>query len=477
MRATIEWSHGLLTTEAQVMLRRLSVLRGRFELGTVAAVCSHEPIGEVDVLSLVEELVETSFVVRENDRTGGLSMLETIREFARQQLDESGEADVIRSRHAAHFAERAGTRPRFGSSDELQHLRRLSAAGNDIRAALDWSLRHGRTDLATQLAAGLALRWYTEAGADEALRWLVEGDQGVASVERAEALCGLGLSLPWMGRGDEALLAADELTRIADRIGLPELQADALWVRASIATAAGDIAESTRCFDRGASILRIADHPQLSVFLFDLGTRKLWLGNREQAAIVVDELAEVAQRWDQPLSMIRVRLLRGLTAYMDGDVNRALNGLTRSLAEMRALGLVGPQIDPLRCVCDAADAAEAWGVAERAANELTALLTESGEVVALPVAYDTLASVALARGDLDGASRAVERGLAVIRQTGASFALDHALLAAARVARALGRTSQAAGLHSARVRRGLERGVVDCCPGGPPRHPGDAVAR
>ncbi len=142
----------------------------------------------------------------------------------------------------------------------------------------------------------------------------------------------------------------------------------------------------------------------------------------------------------------------------------ARNSTARCWSVIWVITVVGPQIDPLRCVCDAADAAEAWGVAERAANELTALLTESGEVVALPVAYDTLASVALARGDLDGASRAVERGLAVIRQTGASFALDHALLAAARVARALGRTSQAAGLHSARVRRGLERGVVDAVP-------------
>lgn len=467
LQATIEWSHGLLTTKAQAVLRRLSVLRGRFELATAATVCSHDPIREIEVLSLVEELVEASFVVRENDRTGGLSMLETIREFSRQQLDESGEADVIRSRHAAHFAGRAAFRPRFGSSDELQHLRQLSAAGDDIRAALDWSLQHGRTDLATKLAAGLALRWYTEAGADAALRWLVtkrNDDQGVALVERAEALRGLGLSLPWMGRGDEALLAADELTRIADHTGLPELEADALWVRASAATAAGDIAESTRCFDRGVSVLRSADHPKLSVFLFDLGTHELWLGNRERAGAVVAELAEVAQRWDQPLSMIRVRLLRGLTEYVDGDVSRALTRITQSLGEMRALGLVGPQVDPLRCLCDAADAAETWDLAERAANELTALLTESGEVVTLPVACDTLASVALARGDLDGASREVERGLVVIQRTGAAFALDHALLAAARVARARGRPSQARSLHSARARRCRARSVVDSVP-------------
>ncbi len=82
--------------------------------------------------------------------------------------------------------------------------------------------------------------------------------------------------------------------------------------------------------------------------------------------------------------------------------------LTRSLGEIRPLGLVGQQVDPLLALGDAADAAGNRDLAETAANDLTALPTRSGEVAVLPVARDTLTAVALARGDLVSASREVE---------------------------------------------------------------------
>ncbi len=119
LRATIAWSHDLLSSDAQVMLRRLAVFHGSFDLSAAEAVCSDPTLDAADVMALLGELVSNSLVVRDTaGRADRYRLLETVRVYALEQLDTSGERQVAFSAHAAwylHLAEAAASaHPRAG---------------------------------------------------------------------------------------------------------------------------------------------------------------------------------------------------------------------------------------------------------------------------------------------------------------------------------------------------------------------------
>lgn len=469
LRATIEWSHDLLSDEAKGLLRRLAVFRGRFDVSSVAAVCSDQAAADARVLDVVGELVDNSFVIRRDDEQGGLVMLDTIREYALDQLKHAGEAQDIRTRHARWYADRTTAQPAHGSLEDLAQARRMRFDRTNHTAALDWALRSGRHELATRLAAGVALYWYAGAGGTDDLRGLVTSllDRGEAgSAHAADALVPLGLTLCWMGCRRDAERVAEELTRLADKSTIPIHRANALWVQGAIATVAGDIRQSRGLFRQGVTLLRPTQHPNLSIFLFALAHRELILGNPARAVTLAGEMADLGDRLQQPLTTSRVVLLRGLESYHRGDLTGAVSDITQALGTMRQLGVVGPQAEPLRALCDAASMAQQWDLAETAARELRVLLASNGEIIRRPVADNTLATVALAQGDPAAAARHVRAGLAVITRTRTVYALDldHSLLTAARVARALDRPDMALRLYLGREQRLRKTGLVDPLP-------------
>src|SRR5918997_3914016 len=96
LRATIDWSHDLLSEEEKVLFRRLSVFVGGFALGAAEAVCVGEDLEENEVLDLLSHLVDKSLVVMQ-ERGGGMryGLLETVRQYGREKLEESGEAEAV----------------------------------------------------------------------------------------------------------------------------------------------------------------------------------------------------------------------------------------------------------------------------------------------------------------------------------------------------------------------------------------------
>src|SRR5687767_8417925 len=105
MRATLEWSHELLSGPEGVLFRRLSVFAGGWTLEAAEEVCSGEEIEEGEVLDVLSELVERSLVVTEagHDEVPRFRMLEPIRQYGRELLEQSGELEALRSRHASYY--------------------------------------------------------------------------------------------------------------------------------------------------------------------------------------------------------------------------------------------------------------------------------------------------------------------------------------------------------------------------------------
>ncbi|MCJ7672422.1 MAG: adenylate/guanylate cyclase domain-containing protein, partial [Acidimicrobiia bacterium] len=143
LRATVDWSYGLLEERQRLVFDRLGVFAGTFDGAAATAVVGVEGIERFDVLDALTDLVAKSMVVAErtDDGTTRYHLLETLRQYAREQLDETGAADDWRRRHAEHYAAfAADSGTALLGPDEIAWRHRLIEDADNLRAAVTWAL-------------------------------------------------------------------------------------------------------------------------------------------------------------------------------------------------------------------------------------------------------------------------------------------------------------------------------------------------
>jgi predicted ATPase/DNA-binding SARP family transcriptional activator len=163
LRATIDWSYDLLTEAERILFRRLAVFAGGFTLEGTEAVCSLG-MNRKEILDLLGRLVDKSLVivdVASSKIETRYRLLETIREYTRQKMDEAGETTELQNRHLEYFvwlAEEAEQNT-FGA-ESVRYHRRLDQELDDIRTAMEWSIQAHQATMAYRLAAALFYFWY-----------------------------------------------------------------------------------------------------------------------------------------------------------------------------------------------------------------------------------------------------------------------------------------------------------------------------
>ena len=161
--ACLAWSHTLLSADAAVVFRRLSVFPGGFDLAAAQEVASTQPVKGSQVGALVEQLVTASLL--EADTSGARTRFrfnEPVRQYAAARLADAGEADLARRRHARAFLARAEVvEPLLFAPQAEQHCDLLEFDRPDHDAAMDWLLASGAAEDAQGLAAALYFFWYT----------------------------------------------------------------------------------------------------------------------------------------------------------------------------------------------------------------------------------------------------------------------------------------------------------------------------
>lgn len=221
LRAALDWSYSWLPAQEQVLLQRLSVFTGGCTLDAVEHVCTaerprsgaeaSEGIASEQILDGLGSLVNKSLVVAETLAPGEARyrMLETVRQYAHDRLRESGEDQVIQDRHLGYilrFAQEA-ERAMHGPA-ELAWLDRLDAEHDNLRAALDWSLREGRADKGLELATALLWYWdmrnYWGEGRERAQRLLNQTEVAPRTLTRAKALFLIARMISPMGDEDRS---------------------------------------------------------------------------------------------------------------------------------------------------------------------------------------------------------------------------------------------------------------------------------
>jgi predicted ATPase len=253
MRATIEWSVRLLTEEEHRYFRLLSIFPGG--CGIEAAESIGEGAAEGDVLELLGALVDKSLLRQYLDAEGAVrfAMFETIRSFAAEMLEESGEGEWVRDHHATFYA-------RFAEESDQQligptqavALKRLESEHANLRAAITWCLRRNDADTALRLAGSLWRFWNLTGRFSEgrALLAKILGSEDGGASRRMRAFYGAGVLADSQGDFEEAQRHFSRMLALAHDEGSEWGIANATNNLGIIALRRGDLTAAESTFER-----------------------------------------------------------------------------------------------------------------------------------------------------------------------------------------------------------------------------------
>jgi predicted ATPase/DNA-binding SARP family transcriptional activator len=159
LRAAIDWSYDLLTNDERSALNRLSVFAGSFDLAAGEALLEHERPEGLDAAEVLGQLVDKSLIQADHDASGSrYRLLETIRQYAQEHLERSGETAIVRGWHLDHYLTLAETAaPHLRSSDQLTWAHTLARDIDNFRTALDYAIDASLADPAFRLITALAV--------------------------------------------------------------------------------------------------------------------------------------------------------------------------------------------------------------------------------------------------------------------------------------------------------------------------------
>jgi predicted ATPase/class 3 adenylate cyclase len=385
LRATIQWSHDLLNEHERTLFTRIAVFVGGCRPESAQVVC--DPDGElgVDILEGLSSLVEKSLLRQRDDPDGEprFWMLETIREYALERLQQGGGAVELERRHGRcflEFAERA--RPELSGHRAPEWFERLDSDHDNLRAALDRALVRRETETALRVCGAIWPFWLVRGYAPEGRRRLEQGLSRAADADpelRVEPLRGAAVLGAFHGDAEGATTRARELLALSEAYDLRRGAVIATQLLANFAQDARDFTEARRLYDRAIPLAReFGDRGLLSLLLNSLGDLLLQEGDFPGGAAMAERSLEIG-RSDGDVQRITDALINlGFAAIGLGDPQRAralfLEGLevARRLGDRQALlyGLLGFSV--AIADEDPGEATRVMGVADAGLEQLEA---------------------------------------------------------------------------------------------------------
>jgi predicted ATPase/class 3 adenylate cyclase/DNA-binding CsgD family transcriptional regulator len=408
LRASVDWSHALLTEPERVLFRRLAAFMGGFDLDAAQTVAGSGDVERYQVLDQLTLLVDKSLVA--TDDSGSRTryrLLETVRQYALEKLGESGEADAVRSCHRDYYTSLAAAIDAPAGSDYEQRLDQAEMEIDNLRAAFGWSRENSDTELALTLASSLQPLWIARARPMEGLAWFdsvltdqVAQDTGVPAAVRARALADSAVLTTVAGMTGGVDQAAQALA-IARHIEDPAVLARAL--PACGLTAAYNAELAAAYFAEALELAReLQDRWRLSQILAWQADAAIAAGDPIAARVAAEEGRDLADAIGDGSNSRHCRICLGIAEIWQGD-------LAGAVAQFRAVAVEAEAAHDgvLGAVSLAHQGtALAWQgdtAAARAAAQASLESASEFGVLAASVGYFALANAALAAGDVDTA--------------------------------------------------------------------------
>src|SRR5208282_1687155 len=262
LRSTIDWSYDLLREPEKLFLQRLSVFAGGWTLAAAKEVCAGEGIEHGDVLDQLTSLADKSLVVPEQeDAQTRYRLLETVRQYARDRLEDTGGSAAVRVRHRDYYlalAEEAD--PKLKGAEQAEWLRRLEEEHENLRVGLAWSLAEKETGGGLRRCGALQRFWWTRGHLSEGRQWCtrVLGKAGAEerTRERATVLNAAGVLAFYQGDYPAARALEEESLAIRRELGDRSGIAGSLGNLGNVASGQGDYPAARALYEGSLAIRR-----------------------------------------------------------------------------------------------------------------------------------------------------------------------------------------------------------------------------
>ena len=423
LRASVDWSHALLTETERFLFRRLAVFLGGFDLDAAQSVCGDGDIEPYQVLDQLTLLVDKSLVVaHESSVRSGCTryrLLETVRQYALEKLGESGEADAVRSRHRDHYTSIAALLDPPARPDYEQYLEQAELEMDNLRAALGWDLENRDTELALTLASSLQPVWHMRGRIVEGRAWFrtILAKDGRDTKDARKAMDEVAPAVQARALADEAVLNmfvgdsmdhAQRSVEIARELGDPALLARALTACGYVAGAKYDPEAAQGYYSEAIELARVLDDRwTLSQVLSWQSVTAMTFGYPIEARAAGEEGRKIADAIGDGFNSRQCRLSVAWVQLMQGDVAGAISQFGAVLTEceechdeiVKPTGLLGLGVS-LAHHGEPAAARAAAAAALEGAHDLGEYFVGMG--------YASLAQANLAAGDIAAAHVASE---------------------------------------------------------------------
>lgn len=370
LRALIDWSYDLLPEAERVLLHRLSVFVGGWTYEAAGAVCAGDGIETFEVLDLLAHLVDKSLVaVDESDETNArYRLLETIRQYARDKLLDSGKGVAVRNRHLDYFL-------RFGdeayrqllTAHDIEWRRRIKTEEDNVRTAVEWALG-SQPEEALRLSGELGVYWAWLGYPRELSRWLKTSLEAVAAlppttdeaarqrqVNQARGLLALSTAMTTMGEMAAAKQYAEASLVIWSALGIQRGRGNALMELAISTQFSGEAPAALAAVKEAIEIARTNGDPGFLAYALGLGawiigslerdilTARSYLqesialfhqlGSEQSAAfplLVLGDLEYDLGNYEQAHAAYEPSLAKNLAAGNPQEANRSRSGLANA---------------------------------------------------------------------------------------------------------------------------------------------------
>jgi non-specific serine/threonine protein kinase len=390
LRATIAWSYDLLQPAEQLLLRRLSILKGGWTLEAAGALVAEVNGSSIDVFVSLDALIDHSLIQHQAPADGStrFAMLETIREFGLEQLAIAREVDEAHRRFVNHLLVVFSDSERDWHTPRADGWLRLGVAESDnVRLALEWAATND-PETGLRLARAFAWIWFVRGAVPESQHWLELGLANAGDVPddlRADTRWWIGANATTLGAYAYARAAHEEALAIYGDLDNDIGAANCLHGLGRIAQFAGDSEQAVKLYEAASDLMRQHHVPRLMVTLSNLGLALLQIDNMDRASAVLDEALELAEQHGLAWHRAQILGAQGSVALARGDLPAARRIL------QRAVQLNGDAGDP-RFIAQGLESAAWLATTEGATEQAARLLGAVGhlrETIGVPISRST----------------------------------------------------------------------------------------
>ena len=458
LKATLDWSYDWLPPIEQQLLNRLSIFSGGFDLSAAATVCAGGPLAEGEIPDGVVDLVEKSLVSTSfDDASVTYRLLDTMRVYARERLDASGERQGLAERHARYVcALLDGAAAEAEALSSIQWLARYVPHIENLRAALRWAFsKDGDVALGVSLTSAAMPLWSQLSLADESLEWVERALQASSSLPernrrremQLHAALG-GLQMYAISSVQQSTDAWDAALGIATELNDTDYQLRALRALWAHSINDGEFRLALSYAERFARVALEANIVAEQIVSDRLiGTAEHFLGEHDKASVAIERMIGRYAASGDRTHMVRyqfnqsvsARIVRGRILWLRGQTDSALRDLEENVTDTLALDHTMSLCNVLaQSSCPIAILAGELDVAARYVD-----LLHHTEAQALNVFYTYAvcfeAELIMLRGDVEGGLARFEPALAELQRSGFGHYLVSFLATRARGLMHLGR--------------------------------------